>query len=86
MAKRIPTQIGDVLILWTDASFTSYSVGHVFTAGQQDFAAQKNVKHERTRAAAIAVAKSLVVPGRRIFIRNIDTDDWSEIPPPSGTG
>jgi hypothetical protein len=79
VAKRIPTQIGDVLILWTAQSFTVYSVGHVFTDGQQDFAGQKNVRQERDHAAAVAAAKSLVVPGRRIFILNIDTDDWSEI-------
>ena len=79
VGTRIPTQIGDVLILWTNQTFTDYAVGNVFTAGQQDFAAQKNVKHERERAAAVAVAKTLVVPGSRIFIRNIDTDDWSEI-------
>jgi hypothetical protein len=79
VAKHIPTKIGDVLILWTDASFTVYSVGHVFVDGQQDFAAQKNVRHERDRATAVAVAKTLVVPGRRVFIRNIDSDEWSEI-------
>ena len=28
----------------------------------------------------MAAAKTLVVPGRRIFIRNIEEDDWSEIP------
>jgi len=79
VATRIPTKIGDVLILWTAESFTVYSVGHVFADGQQDFAAQKNVRHERERAAAVAVAKTLVVPGRKIFIRNIDKDEWSEI-------
>ena len=79
MAKRIPTQIGDVLILWTAESFTAYVVGNVFADGQQDFAAQKNVKQERDHAAAVAVAKTLLVPGRRIFIRNIDKDEWSEI-------
>jgi hypothetical protein len=80
VAKRIPTQIGDVLILWTAHAFSIYVVGHVVTDGQQDFHGQKNAKYISERAAAEAAAKTLVVPGRRIFIRNIDTDDWSEIP------
>jgi hypothetical protein len=79
VAKGIPTQIGDVLILWTDQSFSVYSVGYVFTEGQQDFAAQRNARQERDRAASVAAAKALVVYGRRIFIRHIDTDSWSEI-------
>jgi hypothetical protein len=30
-------------------------------------------------AAAVAEAKALVAPGRKIFLQNIDTNDWSEI-------
>ena len=37
MAKRIPTQRGDVLILQTAKSFTIYAVGTVFEDGQQEF-------------------------------------------------
>jgi hypothetical protein len=54
-------------------------VGPVSHDGQQDFHAQTNVKYEIDRAAAVAEAKALVRPGRRIFFRNIDTGDWSEI-------
>ena len=80
MAKRIPTQRGDVLILRTAKSFAVYAVGPVFEDGQQEFYRQaQNVKHLSDRAAAIAEAKALVSAGRRIFLRNIDTDDWSEI-------
>jgi hypothetical protein len=79
VAKPIPTQVGDVLILRTDKSFTIYAVGQVSSDGQQDFHAQMNVKYVSDRAAAVAEAEALVVPGRRIFLRNLDTGDWFEI-------
>jgi len=77
VVERIPTQPGDVLILSTDQSFTIYAVGLVTTDDQQEFDFHMNVKYERDRAAAVAEAKALVVPGRRIFFRNIDTGEWS---------
>jgi hypothetical protein len=70
MTTRIPTEVGDVLILRTDQSFAIYAVGQVSKTDQQDFCAQVNVKHVRERAAAVAEAKALLVPGRRIFFRN----------------
>ena len=79
MVKRIPTQLGDVLILRTDHSFTLHAVGQVTKDGQQDFDTHKDVKYTSDRATALADAKALVVPGRRIFCRNLDTGDWSEI-------
>jgi hypothetical protein len=79
VVERIPTQPGDVLILSTDQSFTVYAVGLVTKDGQQEFDTHMNVKYDRARRAAVADAKALVVPGRRIFVRNIDTGAWSEI-------
>ena len=80
MAERISTQVGDVLILKTDQSFTTHAVGQVSKDGQQDFQGSSvTVKHVRDRAAAVAEAKALVVPGRRILFLNIDTGEWSEI-------
>jgi hypothetical protein len=80
VARHVPTQRGDVLILWTDQSFIVYAVGQVANDGQQDFQMQMNVKYVTDRAAAVAAAKALVEPpGRRIFLRNLDTGDWSEI-------
>jgi hypothetical protein len=38
------------------------------------------VKYESDHTAAVAQAKALAVPDRRIFLQNIDTDEWSEIP------
>jgi hypothetical protein len=79
LAKHIPTHVGDVLILETDKSFTTHAVGQVSKDGQQDLHAQMNVKYGRDRAAAVAEAKALVAPGRRIFVLNIDTGDWFDI-------
>jgi hypothetical protein len=79
MATPIPTQVGDVLILRTGHSFSTHAVGRVSEDGQQDFRRLANVTHVSDRAAAVAEAKALVVPGRRMFLWNIDTGDWSEI-------
>jgi hypothetical protein len=79
MAELMPTQVGDVLILWTHASFTVHAVGRITKDGRQDFDTHVNVRYASDRAAAVADAKALVVPGRRIFFRNLDTGEWSEI-------
>ena len=92
MNSEIPTHLGDVLILLTDQSFSIHAVGQVTKDGQQDFDTYHreqsghdhqrrhvNLKYEIDRAAAVADAKAMVAPGRRIFFRNIDTGDWSEI-------
>jgi hypothetical protein len=79
MARAIPTQVGDVLILRTHQSFSTYAVGRVSKDGQQDFSAHADVKYVNDRAAAMVEAKALVLPGRRIFLWNLDTGDWSEI-------
>jgi hypothetical protein len=81
MENRIPTQVGDVLIVGTSRSFATHAVGQVFKDGQQHFHNQANVKHLSNRAAAVAEAKALVAPGRRMFYLNLDTGEWSEISP-----
>jgi hypothetical protein len=79
LPKSIPTQAGDVLILRTDQSFAICGVGLVSVDGQQDFHGGVNVQHVSDRAAAVTKAKALVQPGRRMFLRNLDTGGWSEI-------
>jgi hypothetical protein len=37
VANRIPTKVGDVLILRTNQSFSTFAVGPVMTDGQHDF-------------------------------------------------
>jgi hypothetical protein len=78
-AKPIPTQSGDVWILQTTHSYKILAVGRVSKDGQQDFASEKDVRGENNYGAAGARATDLVVHGRRIFLRNIDADEWSEI-------
>jgi hypothetical protein len=79
MAKRIPTHIGDVLILGTTQSYTIYGVGKVSKGGQQDLGSQTDITYANDLAAAVTQAKALVAPGRKIFFGNIDTGGWSEI-------
>jgi hypothetical protein len=79
MDKHIPTQLGDVLILRTDHSFTLHAVGQVTQEGQQDFHTHVDVKYARASAGALTDARALAVPGRKIFLRNLDTGDWTEI-------
>ena len=76
MADRIPTQIGDVLILHKSSNPT-HAVGAVSEQSQQDLKA--NMSYEPDRAAAEAAARKLVMPGRRIYIKNTDTGHWAEL-------
>ena len=78
MAKNIPTQVGDVLILQRTQSYTIYAVGRVSKDGQQDFGSRDDVNYQKDYGAAVAEAKALLVRGLRMFLRNIDTGDWSE--------
>ncbi len=80
MATRIPTEIGDVLILRTTQSYMVHAVGLVSERGQQDFGHDTKTTHMSDYGAAVAHATALVGSGRRIFVRNLDTGEWSEIP------
>ena len=66
---RIPTQLGDVLILQTEQGVKIHAVGRVIKSGQQDFHHIEPpplyvVDHDET----LTVARTLVAPGRRIFL------------------
>jgi hypothetical protein len=77
--KRIPTHVGDVLIVGTTQSYTIYGVGKVSEDGQQDLGRQTDITYANDHAAALTQARTLVAPGRKIFLSNIDTGEWSEI-------
>ena len=79
MEKQWPTDIGDVLILRTRLSYTVYAVGSVVTAGQHDFCHSEQVRHVTTHADAVNAAKAIVAPGGRIYLLDIDTQEWSQI-------
>jgi hypothetical protein len=76
---RIPTRIGDVLILETTTGVKIHAVGRVTEDGQQHFHAQRNVRYVSSRAAAIREATALVLPDRRIFLLTLESGDWSEV-------
>jgi hypothetical protein len=63
MVKRMPTQVGDILILQTTRSYTVYAVGQVSEDGQQDLHGDINVEYVSNRAAAVAAAKALIGAG-----------------------
>ena len=81
MVARVPQpQLGDVLILATTSrSYSVYAVGRVSRDGQLDFHGEGPHRHSRVLETAVAEAKALVTPGRRIYFRNLDTGEWSEI-------
>jgi hypothetical protein len=73
---------GDVLILWTNETYTIYAVGRIRRTGQCDFHGQDNVKHLTSWTTAIEAARVLARARSRIHIVNIDTGRWSEIGAP----
>jgi len=77
--ERIPTQIGDVLILSTKTSCQVHAAGPVTQDGQQALGDQTCLSYVPDEAKRVMAAKALVIPGRRIFRLDIDADDWKEI-------
>jgi hypothetical protein len=73
------THVGDVLILLTAKSYTVFAVGRVLKDGQCGFEGQPNVQYLRRRDEALTIAKALLVPGRRILVKDLDTGEWSEV-------
>ena len=76
---RIPTEVGDVLILRTEQTFSIHAIEVVTKTGQQDFRGQVHVKYVRNDEEALTEARAMWVPGRRIFLLDIDSGDWSQI-------
>jgi len=80
MTEPIPTKRVDVLILETkDTSFRIHAVGPVVNDGEQDFFTGINVKYLRDRGSAVDTAKAMASPESRIFLRNLETNEWSEV-------
>jgi hypothetical protein len=79
VTNRIPTRVGDVLILTTNKSYRVHVVGLVSKDGQQDFRHQEGMTYASTLANALVDAKALLVPGRRIFLLDVDTRVWTKI-------
>ncbi len=78
MIGKIPTRFGDVLILTTERASRPHMVCPVSTDGQQGWIA---VRHWVSgRPAALAKARSLVIPEGRIFLKDHDSGEWGKIP------
>lgn len=76
---RVPTRLGDVLILQTQTGVKIHAVGRVTRNGQQDFHAEPVPLYIVDHDEAVAVAQTLVAPDRRIFLITLDSGDWSEV-------
>jgi hypothetical protein len=80
VTTRPPSQIGDVIIRLTRDSRTSFDVGVVSRRGQADFRPSDDVAQLTTIVLAVQAAKALARPQGRIYLIDIDTHDWSELP------
>jgi hypothetical protein len=78
-AMRIPTEIGDVLILQTEKGVKIHAVGRVTRRGQQDFHAEPTPLYIVDHDEAMTAARVMLAPGRRIFLLNLETDEWSQV-------
>jgi len=80
MNGKISTHAGDVLILTTLAGGNLHALGGISGDGQQDLRNSPSLKYVTGRQAAESEARLLVMPGRQIFLRDIHTGEWDEIP------
>jgi hypothetical protein len=78
---RMPTVLGDVLILQTETGVRIHAVGRATKAGQQDFHHSEAPIYIVDHAEAIAAARRFVAPGCKIFLLILEGGDWSEITP-----
>lgn len=76
---RIIGDVGDVLIVRTTKTYTVHVVGLVTQAGQRDLNVNLDRLYERDYDVAVARAKALVLPGKRILANDIDRGEWSVI-------
>jgi hypothetical protein len=74
------TRPGDVLILQTEKGLKIHAIGRVTKKGQEDFhRAQPSPIYVVDHPEALAVARTLVAPGGRIYLVKIDGDEWAEV-------
>jgi hypothetical protein len=78
MNGKVPTRIGDVLILTTAGGGSMYALGGIPGDAQQDLRNSGSLKYVTGRQTAETEAKLLVMPGRQIFLRDIHTGEWEE--------
>jgi hypothetical protein len=79
-APRIPTEIGDVLILRTTESYTTHAVGLISERDQQDFSQHTKITHLERLSCGGRSWEDPCRNWRANFRGNLDTGAWSEIP------
>ena len=67
------------MILDTRTRTFASTGGPIANDGEEEFLTGMNVKDGRDRAAAVDAAKAMASPGSRIFLRNLETGEWSEV-------
>ena len=78
MTRKVPTRFGNVLILTTERTGSIHLVCPVSIDEQQGCTVDQ---HKASgRPAAVAKARSLVVPEGRIFLKDQDSGEWGQIP------
>jgi hypothetical protein len=80
MTKPMPTRRGDILILATkNSNFRVHAVGPIANDRDEAFYTGMHVKYVRDFGAAVDAARAMASPESRIFFRNLDTGEWSEV-------
>ena len=77
MTGEIPTKFGDVIVLAKAPIGSLYLVCSVKADGQQGCTADRH--NVSSKPEAVTKARSLVVPGGRIFFRDQDSGEWEQI-------
>jgi hypothetical protein len=79
VSNLIETVVGDVLVLATDRTSGLYAIGLVTTDGQQAFLESRQPTYANNRLTAMAMARGMVAPGQRIFVKEFTDTEWSEV-------
>ncbi len=75
---QMPTRLGDVIILTKAPAVSTHVVCPVKTDGQQGCTVDRHTAVSG-RPAAMARARSLVVPDGRIFLKDQDSGEWGQL-------
>ena len=83
MTGDIPTHKGDVLILSNAQAGDIHFLAIVSQDGEYDVPDSRFCRFCPGSRLALDVARRLVAPGCRVYVRDLDTGYWCHIPPDS---
>jgi hypothetical protein len=78
MTGKVRARIGAILTSPDGGSM--YALGGISVDGQQDLRYLGSLKYVKGRQVAETAAMLLVMPNRHIFLKDIHTGEWDEIP------